>query len=75
MGGENEGGRGRMVLCVLKDGAQRDVCVYAAGKWQGTKGCTCARFEEGAHSTAEAPLPSSAQRRQAGLPARLLLGA
>lgn len=35
MGGGSEGRRGQMVICVLRDGAQRDVCMYAAGRWQG----------------------------------------
>lgn len=35
MGGGSEGRRGQMVIRVLRDGAQRDVCVYAAGRRQG----------------------------------------
>lgn len=35
MGGGNEGRRGQMVIRMLRDGAQRDVCVYAAGRRQG----------------------------------------
>lgn len=50
MGGGSEGRRVWMAICVLRDGAQQDVCVHAAGRQHGRRAGTYAKFEEGACS-------------------------